>query len=216
MSTNQEVYILRTFKAINDDVRVQREALKHVDKILNDIQRKIGLGAAFIAHGANMKTVTLAHIHGAASTVLADANPQFFETVFENAKGSLDQYENKQSKSRSERAGIFLSISRVKQNLKNSYSGFKRIQEQAVVFLACVLDFLCTEICSLAVHAAQSRGAKTVQHLDVYQGILSNPALNSIIIFHVNGSSFAAETIAKMHTCTGKNVKVVCDKKGLK
>lgn len=221
---NQEVYILKTFKALANDLRVQKVTLELVDSIVKAIESKIAEGAGYIADGSNMKTVTLAHMRSAASTVLSggDDKNSIEENAVENANEAVDLYvQHKSTKanpiSRSNRAVIMLSISRVEHSLKEMYRGFMRVQELAVVFLTSVLDRLSSNICGLAVRAAQDRGAKTLQPLDVYQGILNDTyGLHSVIGFAVKGpeaAAFAIETIAKMQKCTGKKVKVVCDRK---
>ena len=70
-----------------------------------------------------------------------------------------------------------------------------------------------------AAQASEKRGAKTVQPLDVYHGILSVPTLHGILGFALQGphvGAFAQEAIAKMQSCTAKKVKVVCDRKAAK
>jgi translation initiation factor 1A len=196
---NQEVYILRIFKANNDDTRVQGTTLKLVNSILKAVQEKIGQGAGYIADGGKMKTVTLTHMRSSASTVLSggDGEDTIEERTSLSANDAVEMYKAAQTskehpKPRSERAMILISVSRVERSLKIMYSEFLRIQETAAVYLAAILDDLCTIICLSAAQASEKRGAKTVQPLDVYHGILSVPTLHGILGFALQGPHVGA------------------------
>ena len=227
-NVNYEVYIERLFKKDAPDVRVSAGAVTAIDQIIREVLEKISVGAGVFADAVEQISITDRSIRRAAETILKSTSADKDELQWhaENyANNALQAFkDNKRDvkaegaadirHSRSERAGLIVSVARVEADLREKYV---RVYEGASVFLAAILELIIKRLIRESKKAAVNRKSKTVHALDVLTGIYECPydyktVLGFAIISEVPIP--AADIISKMHHCTGRKVKLMCDRKG--
>lgn len=126
----------------------------------------------------------------------ADAQPAQDHEGVENGKIK------KKSTSRSAKAGLTLSVSRVHRELRES-GAIDRIGMGAPVFLTAVLEYVVTEVISLAAESTTESKRKRIMPEDISHAIRSDPELHKLLegfrIF--TGDKFRPTELAHEITC---------------
>ena len=123
----------------------------------------------------------------------------------------------KKSKSRSAKAGLKLSVSRVHANIKNEHI-IERIGMGAPVFMAAVLEYVASEVITLASEHTTEAKRKRIMPEDISKAIRCDGELHKLMegfcIF--TGDKYRPEEIALAITCKEDAKKKKAEKEARK
>ena len=116
--------------------------------------------------------------------------------------GPAGTINKKKSESRSKKAGLKLSVSRVHRAIKNA-GVIERIGMGAPVFMTAVIEYVASEVISLAADATKRAKRKRILPEDISQAIRADPELHKLMEgFRVfTGDKYSSGEIAGAILC---------------
>lgn len=164
-------YIHRLLKQINQETKINRDAMTNLNSAVKDIMNRICKESKNLLDLSKHKTLSLADASTAVDLVLENELSQFARKQGDKAltkyrssvSGAKTEGESKDKKeSKQARAGLVLPVSRVKTYLKEKCGISGKIQTEVPIYVTAVVEYLISEVLELSSLASVSEKKKTI------------------------------------------------------
>lgn len=183
------VYIYRLLKEIHPDHGISSNAMIILSRICLFVIRRYATECSSLLISANKKVVDVSTI--CAATFIIYGNTNVIGDIFPNAiikliEISLDKYENytggKEKMRQEHKAGLQISVSRVKKIYKAANANSKSISNSSAIAIATSLQYLLSEIIELSGNASRDNKKTRINPRHLMLAIGYDAELSSFLL----------------------------------
>lgn len=200
-------YIYRVLKNVHPDTSITQIASNQLNDYLVVLTREIGKLAGESSQSEDKITITSREIQHAVRTILPNelakhavsegtkAVTKYNATIVEDEKDHKSASKNdvskksfgatkgtpkKKSETKSHKCGLTFPVARCEKHLRKFGGGKARVGAGAPVYLAAVLEYICSEILELGGNAARDEKRITIKTRHIYLAIANDQELNQL------------------------------------
>lgn len=154
---NLRIYINRVLKQVHPDTSITQEALNEVNYMIHYLIEKLSLASNTFVQHSNKSTLSAAAVQSALSLCLPPGLSEYTisegtqaVTHYNGSKTVTNQKSSKEKMSKSVRAHLTFSVSRIEHLMRLYVQNCNRLSETAPVYLAAAMEYICAEILELS------------------------------------------------------------------